>query len=493
MVISRVKTIVGVWLIAVLAQPWLAWAGEHAYRVVVDEELREVLVRAELMAQVDWLSARDGDVSRLSDLTTCAGDPLPVHGERIVVGPGVRCLTYRYPLHNLDDRRSPPVAAGVVISSPSAWLWVPSLSAGEGLRIELVLPEAMNVSVPWRAVTERVFELSASPQSSRAAVVFGQFEQRLIDLPGAQMRVALIDGPQQTFSLENKATEKIVAWLHAAGMDVVRAYGRFPNPNPQIIVQPSAPRGWGPGDWGGGGSPVPFGFVIRDGGETVRFFVAPERPLDDYLSDWTATHEFSHLLLPYVRSRDKWISEGFASYYQNVLLARRGVYTEQHAWRRLHRAFEKARATDDPPQLRRISDRPFWEVRMLIYWSGAAIALLADEELRRLSGSVESLDSVLGRLQACCLPSERAWTGEELFAKLDELSKYPIFSELYRRHAYRRGMPQLDGVYKRLGVIPTSNSNVRLSDSAENARVRKAIMKHTKPVGADLSPLPRPH
>ena len=40
----------------------------------------------------------------------------------------------------------------------------------------------------------------------------------------------------------------------------------------------------------------------------------------DLRTDWTASHEFAHLLLPYVS--DKWVSEGVASYYQNVLQAR---------------------------------------------------------------------------------------------------------------------------------------------------------------------------
>ena len=56
-------------------------------------------------------------------------------------------------------------------------------------------------------------------------------------------------------------------------------------------------------------------------------------------------------LLPYVVSGEKWISEGFASYYQNVLLARRGVYSESEVWQRLHRAFAQADAIADPPEL----------------------------------------------------------------------------------------------------------------------------------------------
>ena len=454
---------------ALLAQT-SAWGVEHRYHVVMDEGLSQVAVRAELAGEVAWLSARDGDSSRISRLTTCESEPLGIRRNRIVTGDDATCLSYRYPLAATTDGRSPAVAPGVVVSSPGNWLWTPPLAAGDRIRIELSLPTAMNASVPWRSLGGRFFEMSASPQSSRASAVFGRFDLQDIELPGARMRVAFVDGPGQKLD-----SEKIAVWLRTAAADVAAVYGRFPNPAPQVIVQPSDPE-WGK-DWGGARSAVPFGYVIRDGGEAVRFFVDAERPLADYLGDWTATHEFSHLLLPYVRSRDKWISEGFASYYQNVLLARRGVYTEQDAWRRLHRSFERAREIRRPPNLSRISERPFWEMRMLIYWSGAAVALLADAELRRLSNSAESLDTVLARLQACCLPSTRTWNGAELFAKLDELSKYPVFVELYRRYANSPGMPPLDDLYARLGVIPEGSSKVALSEDAVDAAVRRAIMR----------------
>lgn len=66
--------------------------------------------------------------------------------------------------------------------------------------------------------------------------------------------------------------------------------------------------------------------VTRRDGETVGLFVNSERPIDDFYSDWTATHEFSHLMLPLLSQRYRWISEGFASYFQNILMSRAGRY-----------------------------------------------------------------------------------------------------------------------------------------------------------------------
>ncbi|MFP6835755.1 MAG: hypothetical protein VB948_06555 [Pseudomonadales bacterium] len=462
----------GACLVAVLTQSALVWGVDYRYQVSVDEQLDEVAVRAWLTPEVRWLSAQDGEPSKLLGLSDCDGAGLHTSRERIVAGDGVTCLDYRYPLADTAaDGRSPPVADGVVVSSPNQWLWTPPLEPGDRVLIELSLPARVRASVPWRSLGGDRFELLTSPRSSRAVAVFGGFEQRLLELPGAQMRVALIAGPDQRLD-----SDRIIAWLRAAARDVADIYGRFPNPSPQVIVQLSQPGAWGIQTSGGSPSAVPFGYVIRDGGEAVRFFVDAGRPLVDYLGDWTATHEFSHLLLPYISSRDRWISEGFASYYQNVLLARRGVYTEQEAWRRLHRSFERARAIKNPPMLNRMSDRPFWEMRMLIYWSGAALALTADVELRRLSDSTESLDSVLGRLQACCLPSERSWTGDELFSTMDTLTEYPVFEDLFRRYAYNRGMPSLEDLYSRLGVVATGSSSVELTEEAPDKQVRTAIM-----------------
>ena len=60
--------------------------------------------------------------------------------------------------------------------------------------------------------------------------------------------------------------------------------------------------------------------------------------------------------------------------------------------------------------------------RMKVYWSGAALALMADVTLRERSGGEESLDTVLKRFQECCLPSKDVWTGPEFFARLDTLT-----------------------------------------------------------------------
>jgi predicted metalloprotease with PDZ domain len=169
------------------------------------------------------------------------------------------------------------------------------------------------------------------------------------------------------------------------------------------------------------------------------------------------------------------VSEGFASYYQNVLLARRGVYSEQDAWNRFHRAFVRAARVADPPPLNELHRRDFREVRMLLYWSGAALALKADVALRS-AGGADSLDTVLGRLAACCLPSRRVWRADELFARLDQAAGRDVFMPLFEAQMREPGMPDLAALYADLGIEPLSDSHVRLSRSGRLTSVREAIM-----------------
>jgi len=298
------------------------------------------------------------------------------------------------------------------------------------------------------------------PAASRVALV------TQAQITGATLRIEVLP------PVDDKKAAEIVEWLKSASGNVSLAYGRFPVPSPRIVVVPTGNRPWG------GDSPVPFGRVTRDGEEKIEFFVNADRPIEEFYDDWTATHEFSHLMLPYVGGRHKWISEGFASYYQNVLMSRAGRYTAQRAWTKLHEGFERGRASRPELSLNDAAASGIRRARMKIYWSGAAIALLADIELRERSGGKESLDVALDRLQQCCLPSDRNWSGPELFAKLDSLVDEPVFMPLYRRYANSAGFPDVDPAFQRLG-INFEDDELRIHRNAELAHIREAITGRT--------------
>jgi len=267
---------------------------------------------------------------------------------------------------------------------------------------------------------------------------------------------------------EDKAAE-IVEWLQSTADTVKLAYGRFPNPSARIIVIPSTENARG------SDSPVIYGRVTRNNGETVELFVDPDRPIEEYYSDWTATHEFSHLMLPLLSQRYRWISEGFATYYQNVLMSRAERYTPEFAWQRLSEGFERGRESRPDLSPNDAASGGIRRARMKVYWSGAAIALMADIRLRERSNGKESLDQALGQLQSCCLPSRRRWSGTELFEKLDTFVETPVFMPLYRQYADVDGFPDIAPLLSDLGVSTNPGGTITLDDRARLAEVRKAI------------------
>lgn len=435
------------------------------YTVTVEPDLRALSVQAHFDHAVTSLAARAVDAGNfLLDAANCVDDaPLGKRGRRLVLPPpGITCLRYRIDLAAAAqaDRRNQGLSPDNLIVSPAVWLWRPSRSSDVSVRFEL--PDTMRVAVPWLRDPDSpdTYRIPRAPGSSTAAAVFGNFDYAEADIPGATLRIAV------TKTTQPSATDEIFDWVRASASHVALAYGRFPNPSPSVVVLGGTPS------WRSD-SPVRFGRVVRDGGESVELFVNRGMPVSTYYDDWTATHEFSHMMLPYLTSRHRWISEGFAQYYQNVLLARAGQYTQERAWRKLYEGYERGR--NSRPELSpNDAARNRRGAIMKVYWSGAALALLADVELRLRSDGRQSLDTVLGQLEECCLPAADTWSGVRLFEQLDAFLDEPLFMPLYRRYAHRAGFPEVQTLLRRLGVTE-QHGVIRIVDDAELASLRRAI------------------
>jgi predicted metalloprotease with PDZ domain len=237
----------------------------------------------------------------------------------------------------------------------------------------------------------------------------------------------------------------------------------------QLVVVPGAR----------GNEPVPWAYVLRGGAPAAHFFINQRRPLAEFLSDWTAVHELSHMLLPYVRPEDAWLSEGTASYYQNVLRARAGTIPAREAWQKLHSGFRRGMKSMPGLTLADATERMFRDgAFMRVYWEGAAIMLLADQRLRSRTGGAQSLDSALARLRACCLSPDAGWQARELFAKLDELTQTGVFGELYEAHVASAAFPPVADAYRLLGLeLEEEGASIHMLDAAPEIAYRDAIMR----------------
>ena len=352
-----------------------------------------------------------------------------------------------------------------LLTSVGIWFWRPEkLDVDEDIDITFVLPEGIAVSVPWAPVAPRgdraVFRTGRSPYDWPASVAFGRFKEREIHVGGARLRLAVLDATPAA------DVEKMQAWIQDSARMVAELYGHFPQSQAQILVVPGAR----------GNEPTPWAYVVRGGSPAAHFFINQRRPIKEFFEDWTAVHELSHLLLPYVNSDDIWLSEGVATYYQNVLRARGGRMTASEAWHRLHAGFVRGMGSAHGLTLAQATESMYRDdTYMRVYWEGAAMLLIADVRLRQITAGKQSLDTALAALNECCTTADRAWSARQLFDKLDEVTGTGIFGEIYDQHVASKNFPDLTQTYKALG-ISTGPGGIEFSAEEREARLRDAVM-----------------
>ena len=258
-------------------------------------------------------------------------------------------------------------------------------------------------------------------------------------------------------------------WLAEVARAQLTAFGRYPLRSARVRIE-QVDREDGSRD---GDSPVPWGQTLRRGDTAVLLFVRRDAAPAELRADWTAIHELSHLFHPYLGRDGRWLSEGLASYYQNVLRARAGLLTPQRAWELLEAGFGRGRRESSRMPLVELSRQH--EGTMRVYWAGAAFWLQSDVALRRDHGT--SLDRVLSQYSACCLKGSGEVAPAEFLAELDRLSDTKVFSSNYARFVQSREFPSLDAVYRDLGITRRGGA-LAFGDEAGPAALRRSIMSN---------------
>lgn len=281
-------------------------------------------------------------------------------------------------------------------------------------------------------------------------------DQRVLRAGDSELRVSVVE------VADRDRAELLQRWIAETSAAPLSVFGRFPLRSAQVRVKQIDRDD---------DSPVPWGQTLRSDGVAVLLFVRRDASLQELREDWTAVHELSHLFHPYLGDRGRWLAEGLASYYQNVLRARVGLLDEEDAWQRLDGGFQRGR--------RALSGVRLDQLRvgrgggtMRVYWAGAAYWLEADLALRARGSS---LDAVLAGYSRCCLGDGTQRVEPAAFAAaLDGIAKTEVFVPLYRRYAAATGFPALDDAYRRLG-IRTEDGRLRFSHGDAAARLREAI------------------
>lgn len=353
-----------------------------------------------------------------------------------------------------------------LLTSIGLWLWRPAdLADDEDVEISFALQDGLAVSGPWKPLAmlpdRAVFRLGHAPHDEPAYVAFGRFRERELRVGKSRLRLAVLEGSPPV------SAEEMQAWIADAAQIVSGLYGRFPLAQAQVLVVPDTR----------GSEPTPWAHVVRGGAPAVHFFINQRRPIHEFYDDWTAVHEFSHLLLPLVNRDDAWLYEGVATYYQNVLRARAGRISARDAWTMLHAGFQRGRDDATGMTLAQATESMYRSgAYMRVYWEGAAIMLMADVRLRQMTAGKQSLDTALAALNECCSSPERAWSARDLLGKLDEITGTRVFRELHDMHVASMDFPELASTYRALG-LSAGTGGIELSEDERERGLREAIME----------------
>ena len=458
--------------------PALAVAGEApSYRATFDAATRSVSVKLCLQkAHAQVVFAADSTWAKrfLSKVARDEGRPLTANdaGWGAADWRDGECLSYRADLAAIAAEGKPDVGYKVgddFLAAPQLWLLHADVQ-DEDARIHVELPSGWSISAPWQELSRGStpangsgieFRIADTPTDWSAAVAFGHFNERHVELPGGVLRVALLD------SLDTAQRDKLERWFGRVAHAALSAYGRLPLADVQVLMLPVGARG----------RAVVFGESVRGQGNALHLLVDPSRPEAEFDDDWMAVHELSHLMHPYLGDRGSWLSEGLATYYQNVLRARGGLLTAAQGWDRLQEGFRRGASAAGDGTLEQTAANMFrTHAFQRVYWAGAAFWLIVDRDLRRESGGKVGLDTALSRFRDCCLPAYHGWRPEDFVARLDALANTTLISARYHEFAAMRAFPDWSAVYVDLG-IRDAGSRLSFDDHARDAAIREAIMR----------------
>ncbi|MCS6798001.1 MAG: hypothetical protein NZ898_05660 [Myxococcota bacterium] len=396
----------------------------------------------------------------------CSDGPLPA---RLVPGPGGEMRALVRARHRDAMGRLRPVSvasAAIVLSHPAAggclelhldpgravsgntagidravvipggvWLWRPAayVPTHASVRVPIRRGAEARLSVPWTDGHGEWHRLGPTAFLLPSRTVVGSHRHLESTTSGTRIRIARLPGPMQATDAE------IVSWITDATSCVARLARRPVARHLLVVVAPVR----------GSRDPVAFGHVTR-GGPSVLLLVDERAGAAALRRDWVAVHELVHLLLPPVRRDDALLPEGIATYYQELLRARCGLISAQEGRAALAQGFERGRRAATGRTLGEESrDMYATGAFVRVYWAGAAIAALADRELRSAASTADptrrahagpsprsacrSLDDAIAAIAPEASRVTRAWTAWELADALDRRCGRRVMRPLLER------------------------------------------------------------
>lgn len=287
-----------------------------------------------------------------------------------------------------------------------------------------------------------------------AAVAGGSGADRVrITVAGGEIEVEIRPGDIDVSRAE------LTRWISTAADAVTAYYGRFPVAHYRVVIQPVPGRGLSGTTW-------------AEGGARTRMLVGKRTTADDLGRDWVMTHEMVHTAFPNQPRSHNWIEEGIATYVEPLARSWIGRYPTTQVWADLVEGL--------PRGLPRKGDRGLDHTHTWgrTYWGGALFCLLADLEIRdRTKGRFGLVDALRGILAAGG-NDQVNWSIERAFREGDKAVGVPVLEELYQAMKDAPVTPDLDAIWRDLGVEVRRGapSGGRIfNEDAPRAAIRRAI------------------
>ena len=361
------------------------------------------------------------------------------------------CANYQVALDQIGRR----MASGI-LTRGERWLLRPAYMPGDmKATLKFELPPGIQVVTPWPAAGDG-FRLNKSAFTMTSRIAFGRFRTQQTSLSGTRLTLSIMDAPY-------KATATgIRTWITTAIRAAAQLWSRFPTDRVTVLVIPGRV----------GSSKVDHGMAHRGGGGHIVMYLGPSATDESLPGEWVAIHELLHLGMPWIA--EHWMSEGFVTYYEEILRGRAGVLTEEQMWWELMDGFQRAKS-DGSGRTLADESRDMHKTRAYkrVYWGGAASALLTDIRIRDQAGSQRSLDDAIRTLRPMCRSPED-WSAAGICKRLDTWAGSPMFTQTAAYVLKQTAFPDMNALLAPLGV-GWRNGKVVLDDKAPKAALRRAI------------------
>jgi hypothetical protein len=350
-------------------------------------------------------------------------------------------------------------------AAPSLWLLHPSLApAGVRYRFRVrTAPGVEFVTGVFRAQDAPpggdTYEADASTLDVSPYGAFGPMRlERVAVADGAIVELAI--GP----GLHGVQPAALLSWTARSARTIGRYLGCFPLERVLLLVVPA------PGDR------VAHGEMMGDGGASIVVELgehAGGAALDD---DWVLPHEMAHLAVPSVSRQHHWIEEGLAVYLQPIARARAGELRPEQVWREFAMGMPQGAPAHGGFD-RGLDGTPDWA---RTYWGGATFCLLADVEIRSLTGNRLGLEDAVRGVLAAGGSVAQIWDLRRLLETADLSVGWPVLRAMHDRLGEGRWRVDLPRLFRDLGVN-VDGDRVTLDNSAPLAAVRRAITEPLPP------------